>query len=165
MFWKKKKNADKDSGKPADAAADAPTVDAPDAPPTVPVTPAPETDVTEPDAAKPDTSDTSPELAQAPAETSRRGWRQRLSGSGFARGLSSLFTRHPKLDDALLDELETVLITADLGVNASMELVEDLRERMHKREFADADALLGALRQALVTQLDGIEQPLNIATA
>ncbi|PTH53092.1 signal recognition particle-docking protein FtsY, partial [Staphylococcus arlettae] len=47
-----------------------------------------------------------PEAPAAPAEPARRGWRDRLSGSGFARGLSSLFVRHPKLDDDLLDELE-----------------------------------------------------------
>src|SRR5699024_6613341 len=70
----------------------------------------------------------------------------------------------PRLDDALLDELETVLITADVGVNTSMELVEHLRGRMHKREFADSNALLDALRDRLVAMLGGIERPLEVAT-
>ena len=90
-----------------------------------------------------------------------RSWRERLSGSVFAHSLSSLFVRNPKLDDALLDELETTLITADVGVEASTELVEDLRRRMHKREFADAPALLAALRQALLTMLKPVEKPLD----
>jgi fused signal recognition particle receptor len=97
--------------------------------------------------------------AEAPA---KRSWRERLSGNAFARGLSSLFVRHPKLDDDLLDELETILITADVGVEASSELVEDLRKRMHKREFADAPALLAALRQALIALLKPVAQPLNV---
>jgi fused signal recognition particle receptor len=97
------------------------------------------------------------------AAPSKRGWRERLSGSAFARGLSSLFVRHPKLDDDLLDELETTLITADVGVEASTALVEDLRKRMHKREFADAGALLAALRQALITLLQPVETPLDVA--
>ncbi|HWX66881.1 MAG TPA: signal recognition particle-docking protein FtsY [Rhodanobacter sp.] len=97
--------------------------------------------------------------AEAPA---KRSWRERLSGNSFARGLSSLFVRHPKLDDDLLDELETTLITADVGIEASTELVEDLRKRMHKREFADAPALLAALRQALVALLKPVEQPLDV---
>ncbi len=59
------------------------------------------------------------------------------------RGLASLFNRHPKLDDDLLDELETTLITADVGIEASTTLVEDLRKRMHKREFADATGPAG----------------------
>jgi fused signal recognition particle receptor len=98
--------------------------------------------------------------AEPPA---KRSWRERLSGNAFARGLSTLFVRHPKLDDDLLDELETTLITADVGIEASTELVENLRRRMHKREFADAAALLAALRQALVALLTPVEQPLDVA--
>lgn len=97
------------------------------------------------------------------APPAKRSWRERLSGSAFARGLSSLFTRHPKLDDDLLDELETTLITADVGIEASTALVEDLRKRMHKREFADAGALLAALRQALITLLQPVEKPLDVS--
>ena len=93
----------------------------------------------------------------------RRSWRERLSGSSFSRGLTSLFVRHPKLDDDLLDELETTLITADVGIEASTELVESLRKRMHKREFADAPALLKALRESLVAMLKPIEKPLDIS--
>ena len=100
-------------------------------------------------------------VAEEPAST-RRGWRERLSGNVFARSLGSLFVRNPKLDDDLLDELETTLITADVGVEASTELVESLRKRMHKREFADAPALLAALRQALVALLKPVEQPLDV---
>jgi len=100
-------------------------------------------------------------VTEAPAPA-KRGWRDRLSGNAFARGLTSLFVRHPKLDDDLLDELETTLITADVGIEASTELVESLRKRMHKREFADAPALLAALREALVALLRPVEQPLDV---
>ena len=93
----------------------------------------------------------------------KRSWRERLSGSSFSRGLTSLFVRHPKLDDDLLDELETTLITADVGIEASTELVESLRKRMHKREFADAPALLKALRESLIAMLKPIEKPLDIS--
>jgi fused signal recognition particle receptor len=104
--------------------------------------------------------------APAAAETAgaaKRSWRERLSGSGFARGLSTLFSRNPKLDDDLLDQLETTLITGDVGVEASTQLVESLRKRMHKREFADAHALLAALRKALVDQLTPVQQPLDVS--
>ncbi|MGH8157278.1 MAG: signal recognition particle-docking protein FtsY [Rhodanobacter sp.] len=100
--------------------------------------------------------------ASEPAVPAKRSWRERLSGNAFARGLSSLFVRHPKLDDDLLDELETTLITADVGIEASTELVENLRKRMHKREFADAPALLAALREALVALLKPVEQALDV---
>ena len=101
--------------------------------------------------------------AAAEPAPARRSWRERLSGNAFSRGLATLFVRHPKLDDELLDELETTLITADVGVEASTELVEQLRKRMHKREFADAQALLAALREALVALLKPVERPLQVA--
>jgi fused signal recognition particle receptor len=98
------------------------------------------------------------------AETTGRGWRERLSGSGIARGLGGLFRRHPQLDDALLEELETVLLTSDVGIAASTALVEDLRERMHKREFADAGALRDALRRDLLEILEPVAAPLDLMT-
>ncbi len=172
MFtFRKKKNTDKDTRKPAQADATEPAAE-----PSGETAPAPaetadpgiqpqpganDIAVTGGDAT--DETEGTSGAAPAAAAPKRSRWRTRLAGSGFARGLSSLFTRHPKLDDALLDELETVLITADVGVNASLELVEDLRTRMHKREFADADALLDALRQALVAQLQPVEQPLDLS--
>jgi fused signal recognition particle receptor len=99
--------------------------------------------------------------AENPAPA-KRSWRERLSGSGFARGLASLFVRHPKLDDAFLDELETCLITADVGVATATEIVDDLRRRTGKREFADAGALLAALRSELVARLEPVERPLDV---
>jgi fused signal recognition particle receptor len=97
-----------------------------------------------------------------PAGPAKRSWRERLSGSGFARGLNSLFSRNPILDDALLDELETCLITADVGVAASAEIVDDLRDRVARREFADTHALLAALRADLVERLKPVERPLDV---
>ncbi|MBS0383152.1 MAG: signal recognition particle-docking protein FtsY [Proteobacteria bacterium] len=91
----------------------------------------------------------------------RRGWRERLSDSGFARGLSALFARNPALSDELLDELEITLLSADVGVTATSELIEDLRRRLHKREFADAAALREALRARLAALLEPVAQPLD----
>lgn len=81
------------------------------------------------------------------------GWRERLRNSVIARSFGGLFSRNPKLDDDLLDELETALITADVGVGATTDLVEGLRKRMKSREFADANALLAALRAELIAIL------------
>jgi fused signal recognition particle receptor len=105
---------------------------------------------------------TPPAETATPEAPAKRSWRERLSGSGFARGLTTLFARNPKLDDSLLDELETTLITADVGIEASTSLVENLRRRMHKREFADATALLKALRQELITLLQPVQKSLDI---
>ena len=109
----------------------------------------------------------SPEFTdEAPAATAGRpGWRERLRGSGFARSIGGLFSRNPKLDDDLLDEIETALLTADVGVTATTQLLEGLRQRMRRREFEDARALFRALRNELVAMLAPVAQPLVIDAA
>lgn len=101
----------------------------------------------------------------APAPAGKPGWRERLRGSGFARGLGGLFSRNPKLDDDLLDEIETALLTADVGVPATTALVEGLRKRMKAREFSDAQVLLKALRAELIAMLAPVALPLQIDRA
>lgn len=98
----------------------------------------------------------------APAPAGKPGWRERLRNSVIARSFGGLFSRNPKLDDDLLDELETALITADVGVGATTDLVEGLRKRMKSREFADANALLAALRAELIAILQPVAKPLLI---
>ncbi len=99
------------------------------------------------------------------AAPGKPGWRERLRGSGFARGIGSLFSRNPVLDDDLLDEVETALLTADVGIGATTELVASLRRRMKAREFADAAAMLRALREDLVAMLAPVALPLVIDPA
>ncbi len=148
-FWKKK---------PADNAPEQDEATMPDAPPAPVGDTAPEPARI---ASAPEPMPSATLAAESPS--ARRGWRERLAGSGFARSLGALFVRHPRLDDDLLDELETALITADVGVEASTQLVESLRKRMKAREFADAGALLDALRRALVDLLRPVQQPLDVA--
>ncbi len=157
-FWKKKP-AEPTPAPPAEAPAA-------DVPPPLPPAPAATTmdaPAPAPEIESPGADETGAAAAETEALPAKRGWRERLAGSSLGRGLGALFQRNPKLDDDLLDELETTLISADVGVEASTALVEDLRKRMHKREFADAAALRKALREALVTLLKPVERPLDIA--
>lgn len=132
----------------------APTVPAPIAPvaPVAPAAPVAPILVTE----RPSSQDL------APAAAGKSGWRERLRNSVIARSFGGLFSRNPKLDDDLLDELETALITADVGVGATTALVEGLRKRMKAREFTDANALLTALRAELIAILQPVAKPLVI---
>jgi len=100
--------------------------------------------------------------AAVPAAAGKSGWRDRLRNSTFARSFGGLFSRNPRLDDDLLDEIETALITADVGVPATTALIEGLRKRMKAREFTDASALLAALRADLIAILRPVSQPLVI---
>ncbi len=99
-------------------------------------------------------------LPAAPA--GKPGWRERLRNSTFARSFGGLFSRNPKLDDDLLDEIETALITADVGIGATTALVEGLRKRMNSREFVDAQAMFKALRADLIALLQPVSKPLII---
>ncbi|RYD15456.1 MAG: signal recognition particle-docking protein FtsY [Lysobacteraceae bacterium] len=160
-FWKKKPPAGAPPELPSEAADDTPQ-----AQPEPPAVQSAEATI-EPPLPATDTVDdagthVAPETATSEPVAARRSWRERLSGSGFARGLSGLFARNPVLDDAFLDELETCLLTGDVGVAATTELVDDLRRRVGKREFADAHALLAALRADLVARLAPVEQPLDV---
>lgn len=161
-FWKKKpaeEHGEAETGKPEaeqPAQADQPGLpaEAVEAPAAIAA-----------EAGRSQADDDSSPTPQPVAETlvaPKRSWRERLAGSIFNRSIGSLFARKPRLDDALLDELETALIGADVGVSATTALVDDLRRRMHKREFADADALLAALRADLVALLQPVAQPLRI---
>lgn len=96
------------------------------------------------------------------APAGKSGWRDRLRRTSAALGLAGLFTRNPRLDDDLLDEIETALLTADVGVPATTALVEDLRKRMKEREFSDAQALLKALRADLIALITPVAKPLVI---
>ncbi len=87
--------------------------------------------------------------------------RDRLSRtrSGLADGLLDLF-RGRELDDELLEELETRLLSADVGVEATQRVIDDLTQRVSRRELADGDALLAALREDLAALLTPVDAPL-----
>jgi fused signal recognition particle receptor len=67
-----------------------------------------------------------------------------------------------KIDAEILDELETRLITADVGVEATGRILEDLRRRVARKELNDVDALLKALHNAMFAILKPVEMPLTI---
>ena len=99
----------------------------------------------------------------ATAETvTATSWRDRLRNAGLTRNLAQLFIRNPRLDDHLLDEIETVLLTADVGVTVTTTLIERLSSQIKARAFADVQALWSALRSELLQVLTPIAHPLKI---
>ena len=144
-FWKKK-TPDGTVEKPA-APPEAPPASTPTVPPVV---------------AAPSFEELGASSNAAPAAPGKLGWRERLRQSVFGRDVMELLGKNPILDDALIDEIETALITVDVGVTASSEIAETLRKRTNKREFADGRALLSALRAELIALLRPIAVPLTI---
>jgi fused signal recognition particle receptor len=67
-----------------------------------------------------------------------------------------------KIDAEILDDLETRLITADVGVEATTRILDGLRLRVARKELDDVDALLRALSEAMVDILKPVERALTI---
>jgi len=92
-----------------------------------------------------------------------RRLRRRLNrgNSWLTTDLAELF-KGRQIDGAILEELETRLLTADVGVEATERILEDLRRRVARRELADVAALIGALRTSIVEILRPVACPLAI---
>jgi fused signal recognition particle receptor len=84
--------------------------------------------------------------------------------SWLTDGLATLF-RGRKIDAEILEELETRLLTADVGVEATQYILDDLHRRVARQELADVEALIGALRQSVTEILAPCAQPLVIDAA
>ncbi|MGH8314225.1 MAG: signal recognition particle-docking protein FtsY, partial [Steroidobacterales bacterium] len=67
-----------------------------------------------------------------------------------------------RIDADTLDELETRLLTADVGVEATQAILDELRRRLARKELADFDALVAALASAIGEVLRPVEKPLAI---
>jgi fused signal recognition particle receptor len=70
-----------------------------------------------------------------------------------------------KIDDEVLDELESRLITADVGVETTAIILDSLRKQVARKELNDLNALLAALRKSMVDILRPSAQPLMIKSA
>ncbi len=84
--------------------------------------------------------------------------RLRRTRQGLVSGLSRWFTGK-KLDDEALEELESRLLLADVGVDVTQHLMRRLAERMSRQQLNDVPALLQALREELLAILTPCQQP------
>ena len=75
--------------------------------------------------------------------------------------LTSLFTGK-KIDEALFEELETILLTSDVGISATTYLLESIRASVKKNNIENADEIKGLLKEKLIELLTPIENPLVI---
>lgn len=84
------------------------------------------------------------------------------TSASIGEGMASLFLGKKAIDDDLLDELETRLLTADVGVEATTAIMQNLARRVSRKELADSGALYKALQEELASLLKPVEQPLVI---
>jgi len=90
--------------------------------------------------------------------------RQGLARTGklLNTDLRELVSLSKKIDDELLEELETRLLTADLGVEATQTIIGDLTQRVARNQLADSEALFSALREDMAALLAPSSKPLTI---
>jgi fused signal recognition particle receptor len=93
--------------------------------------------------------------------------KERLSRtrSGIVEGVANLVLGRKKIDADLLEEIETVLLGADAGVEATQAIIGDLSARISRKQLADAPALFAALREDLQAILAPCARPLVVPAA
>jgi fused signal recognition particle receptor len=82
------------------------------------------------------------------------------TSSQLADGIGNLVLGKKQIDEELLEELETQLLMADVGIDATTTIVEALTDAVNRKQLNDGDALYKALQQHLKQLLTPVEQPL-----
>ncbi|KAA0978274.1 signal recognition particle-docking protein FtsY [Pseudomonas sp. ANT_H12B] len=86
------------------------------------------------------------------------------TSASIGEGMASLFLGKKIIDDELLEDIETRLLTADVGVEATSVIIQHLTQKVARKELADADALYKSLQAELAAMLKPVEQPLKITS-
>src|SRR5690348_15983964 len=88
-------------------------------------------------------------------EATRQSWFARLkqgltkTRNNLSQGLGNLFLGKKKLDADLLDEIEAALLTADVGVETTQQLINTLTQKLARNELTDADAAFTCLKDEM----------------
>jgi len=100
---------------------------------------------------------------QAPKQDNQKGLFKRLQESlsktrdSLVSRVDDLFLGRKEIDAKLLDQLEEILITADLGVNTTLDLLDEIRSKVSRQELKDPQALKLALKERILTFFEGYD--------
>lgn len=81
---------------------------------------------------------------------------------GFSKSLLDVVAGEKQIDDELLEELETQLLMADVGIEATQFLIAQITEKLNRKELKDSEALLSLLKQELKKMLSASQTPFAI---
>lgn len=84
------------------------------------------------------------------------------TSDSFATGLGNLFLGKKEIDEELLEDIETQLLMADVGLDATTEIIDKLTDRVARKQLADPEALYNALKEELAQLLCNVEGPLEL---
>jgi fused signal recognition particle receptor len=116
------------------------------------------------------TPNPAPEPAQDKPAELKQSWTERLK-NGLAKTRSQLGSQLTglfsggKIDDTVYEELETILLSSDVGVAATQTLLEEIRTRVKRQNLNDTGQLRDSLKQAMLELLAPLEQSLETSTA
>ncbi|MFZ5622451.1 MAG: signal recognition particle-docking protein FtsY [Pseudomonadota bacterium] len=85
--------------------------------------------------------------------------------SGLTEGIANLVLGRKQIDAALLEDIETQLLVADVGVDAAQGIIADLTQRVARKQLTDADALMAALREDMAAILRPCSRALTVDAA
>ncbi len=97
--------------------------------------------------------------SEKPGVLARLNERLASTRQAFGQNVGQLLGRKRALDAALLEELETALITADLGLDTALAVMSEITRRISRKELGDSDAVYGALRGILYDLVEPCERP------
>lgn len=82
----------------------------------------------------------------------------------FSSQIKNLFTANVKIDDDLYEELEEILISADIGMDSTLDIVNSLRDEIKRQSIKDSDQIYPVLKDIMVNKLDenNLNNNLNI---
>lgn len=106
---------------------------------------------------------------QVTEDTHKKGgfWSRMRKGlgktrEGLGKGLADLLVGAKEIDDEIFDEIETQLLIADVGVEATDIIIQSLTEKVGRKELVDADALFAALKEELRALLTQVDEPFQL---
>lgn len=80
----------------------------------------------------------------------------------FSEGLGNLLLGKKAIDDELLEDIETQLLIADVGIDATTEIIDHLTAKVARKQLSDSGALYEALQEELYCMLQPVERPMEI---
>jgi fused signal recognition particle receptor len=111
---------------------------------------------------------TEPGEQETPKQESKTGFFGRLrrglgrTSDNLVQGMGTLFLGRKEIDIDLIEELESRLLLADVGVDATRDIIDHLTQRVSRRELTRPEALQAALQEELLALLRPCEQPLQV---
>jgi fused signal recognition particle receptor len=109
------------------------------------------------------------DTAREEKSTDKAGFFSRLrrglgrTSENLVQGMGTLFLGRKEIDEELLEELESRLLLADVGVDATRDIIDHLTQRVSRKELTHAQGLQAALQEELLALLQPCESPLDVA--